>query len=338
MPHGSILYRILDANLDRAREGLRVVEEWCRFGLHQRELTETCKSLRQELAQWHTPHLRSARNTPEDPGTDLTHPREGERHSFQQVLQANFGRVQEALRVLEEYGKLYEPEFAAACKQLRYRVYVLQSEIAQGEKYQRLKQAHLYLITSPHDNLIAQVEGALQGGVTMVQYRDKSGDGDGRRWEIAQALRRLCDDYGALLIINDRVDLTLAVQADGVHLGQQDLPVAVARQLLGPQFLIGCSTTNPTEMVQALEAGADYLGVGPVYDTPTKPGKLAAGLDYVRYAAAHVTIPWFAIGGIDGSTLPAVRAAGAQQVALVRALMAADDPRGTAQELLKLFT
>jgi thiamine-phosphate pyrophosphorylase len=129
--------------------------------------------------------------------------------------------------------------------------------------------------------------------------------------------------------------LALAVNADGVHLGQQDLPIKMARQLLGPQCLIGRSTTNPTEMTKAIAEGADYMGVGPVYATPTKEGKKATGLDYVRYAQENASIPWFAIGGIDAENVGEVIRAGATQVAIVRAIMNADNPTQVTQNLLQ---
>ena len=290
------IYRILDANLDRAREGLRIIEEWCRFGLNSTQLTEECKQMRQEVASWHTTELRAARDTPGDPGTELTHPQEQQRAGLLSLLQANFCRVEEALRVLEEYGKLYHPKMGDAFKQMRYRVYTLESRLLSYQRQQLLLRSQLYLVTSPSKALLAIVEAALQGGLTLVQYRDKTAD-DIVRIEQAQKLCQLCHQYGALFIINDRVDLALAVDADGVHLGQQDIPIATARQLLSPQRLIGRSTTNPDEMQRAIQEGADYIGVGPVYETPTKVDKVAAGLDYVRYAAQHSPVPWFAIGG-----------------------------------------
>lgn len=328
------LYRILDANLDRAREGLRVIEEWCRFVLDDGSLVEECKALRQELAHWHTPELRAARDTPGDSGTELTHPDEATRSSVQQVLQANFCRVQEALRVLEEYGKVYHSEMGAACKQMRYRVYTLESILMVYERHQKLKDARLYLVTSPSDNLFATVEAALQGGLTLVQYRDKESE-DQVRLERAAKLCNLCHQYQALFLVNDRVDLALAVDADGVHLGQQDIPLSLARQLLGSQRIIGRSTKNPEEMQKAIQEGADYIGVGPVYETPTKAGRTAVGLDYVRYAVDHATIPWFAIGGIDQTNLPEVLAAGAKRVAVVRAVMQAEFPTSVTQLFLE---
>jgi thiamine-phosphate pyrophosphorylase len=327
------LPRILDANLDRAREGLRIIEEWCRFGLNQVNLADECKQLRQAIAKWHSDEIRRARDTPGDLGTTLTHAQEETRSNIQSLLQANLCRVQEALRVLEEYGKLYHPGMGADFKQMRYRVYALESQLLNAQKSQKLKDALLYLVTSPSENLIAIVEAALQGGLTLVQYRDKMTD-DEIRYNKANQLCQLCHDYGALFLVNDRVDLALAVNADGVHLGQSDLPIKVARQLLGSQGIIGRSTTNPQEMQAAIAQGADYIGVGPVYATPTKI-KAAAGLEYVRYAAQEATLPWFAIGGIDSDNLADILQAGAKQVALVRAIMQSDDPTQSVKILLQ---
>ena len=319
------IQRILDANLDRSREGLRIIEEWCRFGLDDSDLAQECKNLRQELAVWHTPELRAARNTPGDVGTSLTHAGEEERQSIEQLLVANFSRVQEALRVLEEYSKLVSGGMSSSCKQLRYRVYTLESQLVSYRSRQILASARLYLVTMPVPDLLGSVEKALQGGLTLVQYRDKTSD-DAVRLEQAQQLCQLCHNYGALFIINDRVDLALAVGADGVHLGQNDISIALARQILGSQKIVGRSTTNATEMAKALEEGADYIGVGPVYETPTKAGKSAAGLEYVRYAAEHATVPWFAIGGIDQNNLMDVLKNGGRSIAVVRAIMMAEQP------------
>lgn len=324
------VYRILDANLDRAREGLRIIEEWCRFGLNNLAQTEQLKHLRQSLAQWHAPELRLARNTPGDLGTGLTHPQEVERTNVTAVLQANFCRTQEALRVLEEYGKLYREDFAIACKEMRYQVYTLESELLGGQRHQRLQRALTYLVTSPHENLLAIVEAALQGGIAIVQYRDKQAD-DAIRLDLAQELKALCHRYNALFLVNDRVDLALAVEADGVHLGQNDIPIAAARRLLGSDRIIGRSTTNSDEMQRAVAEGADYIGIGPVYATPTKPDKAAAGLDYVRYAATQASLPWFAIGGINTENLAEVLQAGAERVAVVRAIIEAESPTLMAQ-------
>ncbi len=339
------LLRILDANLDRAREGMRVIEEWCRFGLNDQAMTAQVKHLRQSVGRWHSADIRAARDTPGDLGTALTHPQETTRSSLADVLQVNLARSQEALRVLEEYGKLYSPEMAADCKQMRYQLYTLDSQIMNPmietksaglaqPRHHQLMQARTYLVTSPVPDLLGTVEAALKGGIAIVQYREKTAD-DEERLQVAQQMRSLCHRYGALFIVNDRVDIAAAAEADGVHLGQHDLPMAAARKILGPDKLVGRSTTNPAELKRALDEGADYIGVGPVHETPTKPGKAASGDDYVRYAAQHATMPWFTIGGLNAENLAQTLAAGATRVAVVRALMQAEDPAAVARSLVQ---
>lgn len=327
--------RILDANLDRSREGLRVIEEWCRFGLENSSLAAQCKHLRQELGTWHKDEYRLARNTLTDVGTTLTHAQEEQRQDIHAVLSANLARVQEALRVLEEYSKIDNPAMSLAIKQMRYQVYVIESALI-GKRQQNLQKLHdaqLYLVTMPSPNIIEIVESALKGGLTLVQYRDKDLN-DSERMAIASQLCELCHRYNALFLVNDRVDIALAVGADGVHLGQQDFPIAIARKLLGQDAIIGQSTTSPEELEIAINNDVDYVGVGPVFATPTKPGKAASGFEYVNYAAQKLSMPWYAIGGIDPENLSDVMKAGAKRVAVVRSLMAASDPKLTTQNLL----
>jgi thiamine-phosphate pyrophosphorylase len=272
------------------------------------------------------------------------------------VLQANFCRVQEALRVLEEYGKLIDPALAEAMKAVRYEVYTLEHQLPDPSRHpqpapshlrqkrlEQLHQARLYLVTMFVPSLLDKVEKALQGGTQIVQYRQKDGD-DSLRLSQAQALCELCHRYGALFLVNDRVDLALAVGADGVHVGQTDLPVPVVRQLLGADALVGQSTTNPTELSQALAAHVDYVGAGPVYATPTKPGKAAAGFAYIRYVQEYMAqlapeqrIPFFAIGGINAQNAADVIDAGAERLAIVRALMQCDTPQDVAQQVLAIL-
>jgi thiamine-phosphate pyrophosphorylase len=166
--------------------------------------------------------------------------------------------------------------------------------------------------------------------VDVVQLRDKEA-ADDELLRAAATARRLCDDAGALLILNDRPDLVAAARADGCHVGQDDMDVAAARALAGPQALVGRSTHAPADIAAA--GDADYIGVGPVYATPTKPGRPAVGLELVRHAAAHAPVPFFAIGGIDAANVGAVLAAGAQRIAVVRAITGAADPRAAAAAL-----
>ncbi len=212
-----IIYRILDANLDRAREALRTIEEWCRFGLEEVNLCDRCKHMRQELAQWHKEEFRRARNTPDDPATGLSHANESVRADVQAVLRANMGRLQEALRVLEEYSKVVDLTMGEAMKQMRYQVYTLESQLLTHEvtnigeiRRQKLQAASLYLVTMPVENIVSVVKSALQGGVQIVQYRQKDGE-DGTRYAIAQQLCEICHKYDALFLVNDRVDIAIAV-------------------------------------------------------------------------------------------------------------------------------
>lgn len=180
----------------------------------------------------------------------------------------------------------------------------------------------------------AFLERALRGGVDIVQLRVKdAGPGDD---EIVAAGRRfaaLCAAHDALFILNDRPDLVVAAGADGVHVGQDDTPVSQARQVVGASRLIGLSTHSPSQIDAAGALDVDYIGVGPVHATPTKPGRPAVGTELVAYAAAHAAVPFFAIGGIESANLPAVRAAGAQRIAVVRAITGADDPEAAARAL-----
>jgi thiamine-phosphate pyrophosphorylase len=197
---------------------------------------------------------------------------------------------------------------------------------------ERLRAARLYLVTGarPGGRPLADVlEPALRGGVDLVQVREKDG-ADEEVLAAAAEARALCDAHGALLFVNDRPDLAVRAGADGVHVGQDDVAVAAAREVVGDELLVGLSTHAPSEVDAA---DADLIGVGPVHVTPTKPGRPAVGLDLVAHAAAHARLPWFAIGGIDPGTVGAVVAAGATRIAVVRAITEAPDPEAAARAL-----
>ena len=205
----------------------------------------------------------------------------------------------------------------------------------------RLADARLYLCTGARRDrldLAEFVDAALAGGVDVVQLRDKGPDGPlEARAELAalEVVGEACARHGALLAVNDRADVALAAGADVLHLGQDDLPVAWARRVVGDARVVGRSAHSAAETAAAAdEPGVDYFCVGPCWPTPTKPGRSAPGLDLVRTVAARrLTRPWFAIGGIDGARLGAVREAGADRVVVVRAITEADDPRAAAAAL-----
>lgn len=198
------------------------------------------------------------------------------------------------------------------------------------DRRQRLAAARLYLVCDGRDDEF--LEAALRGGVDIVQLRVKGSPPEAIEQD-ARRVRRRCQDRGALFIVNDHPELAAEVDAHGVHLGQEDVSPAEARQIVGPERLIGLSTHTPDQIDAAAEAPVDYIGVGPINHTPTKPGRPAVGLELVRYAAAHTQVPFFAIGGISRLNAEAVRGAGATRIAVVRALTEAGDPEATAREL-----
>jgi thiamine-phosphate pyrophosphorylase len=199
------------------------------------------------------------------------------------------------------------------------------------DRVSRLRSARLYLVCGEQDDRFLQ--SALRGGVDIVQLRLKHAN-DRQIISTTRRFARVCAAYGALFILNDRPDLVVAGSADGVHVGQDDVSVGQARALVGPDRLVGLSTHSIAQIDAAKEIEVlDYIGVGPVYETPTKPGRNAVGLDVVRYAAARAATPFFAIGGIDEATVDGVVAAGASRVAVVRALVNAQDPELAAKRL-----
>lgn len=203
----------------------------------------------------------------------------------------------------------------------------------------RLAEARIYLVCDArqrHGDLEAFLDSVLAAGVDIVQLREKDAEaGDLLRW--ARVFKAAADRYGALFVVNDRPDVAVAAEADGVHLGQNDMPPAMARRIVGPHVLIGLST-HAEEEFDGADDEADYLCVGPVRETPTKPGRAATGLELVSYAArsaAESARLWFAIGGVDAAMLPSVVAAGATRVAIVRAVTEAAQPADAVKQLLE---
>jgi thiamine-phosphate pyrophosphorylase len=218
-----------------------------------------------------------------------------------------------------------------------------------AERRARLGAARLYLVCgatpgpssgdwsdSDAENLPDLLRAAVDGGVQIVQLREKR-LGDDQLVAVADATRALCERLGALLIVNDRPSVAIEAGADGVHVGQDDMPVSEVRELVGPDMLIGLSTHAPEEIDAEDAAQADYIGVGPVHETPTKPGRPAVGLELVRYAARRSPVPFFAIGGLHAGNLAGVIEAGASRVCVLRAITDAAEPECAARELRDLL-
>jgi thiamine-phosphate pyrophosphorylase len=195
---------------------------------------------------------------------------------------------------------------------------------------ERLQAARLYLVCDRRPE--AFLHAALDGGVDLIQLRDKDASDD-ELLAAAAVFRRAADAHGAVFILNDRPDLVAAARADGVHVGQDDMPVAEARAVVGTGRVVGLSTHSPDQIEAARSSGPDYIAVGPVHATPTKPGRPAVGLDLVRHAARHAPEPWFAIGGIDPTTVGPVVDAGARRIVVVRAITEAENPEAAALAL-----
>jgi len=326
-------YRILDAAANRAREGLRVVEDYVRFTLDDRHLTSLLKNWRHRLAEVlskiDSHGLVSSRDTSRDVGTTVTTRREGLRASLVDVVTANFKRVEEASRTLEEYGKVLSSELARHLEALRYELYTIEKAVflTQAAR-ERLAGRHLYVLVSselcPHGSGPV-IAAALAGGAGLIQVREKKMS-DRELVTYGRLVREWTARAGALFIMNDRPDLAVLTNADGVHVGQDELSVREARRIVGPSRLVGVSTHTIEQARQAVLDGADYFGVGPIFPSATKPFPQLAGLDFVRQVAAEITLPAYAIGGITLETVDQVLAAGARRVAVSGAICGAEDP------------
>jgi thiamine-phosphate pyrophosphorylase len=331
--------RLVDASANRASEGLRVVEDCVRFVLDDRHLTELCKRLRHDLAAALAAvpfeQRLAARETQADVGTELTMPSERQRPDLESVLTANFLRLEESLRSLEELGKIIDPDMAAQIRHIRYQSYTLHRAVhITRSSRQRLQGVRLQVLldgraTPEEFDRLAQ--GLVAAGVGAIQLRDKTLD-DRRLLDRAERLRRWTAGTPTVLIVNDRPDLAALARADGVHLGQEDLPVKDARAIVGPGRLIGVSTHSIEQARQAVLDGADYIGVGPTFPSGTKRFEHFPGVELLRAVAAEIGLPAFAIGGITRDNLPQVLAAGFTRVAVGGAIVSAEDPAGAAGE------
>ncbi len=249
-------------------------------------------------------------------------------------MEAKTKRLQEALRALEEYGKIHHPNLGRAFETLRYRVYTLEkATVATHSARQRLENVRLYLLATGSlctASLEWTIREAVAGGVDAVQLREKRLS-DRELLQRAREVRQWTKDCGAIFIMNDRPDIARLADADGVHLGQDELTVKDARRILGPDAIIGVSTHTIEQAQRAVLDGATYLGVGPTFPSATKAFEKHAGLEFVHHVAAEIALPAFAIGGINASNIDQVVQAGLRRVAVSNAICQAEDPRGDQQ-------
>ena len=342
------VYRILDSSANRAGEGIRTVEEFARFILEDASATESCKRLRHDLAvtlsKFPRQDLLRSRDTPGDIGTEIRTRSEYRRESIAAVIAAATTRVQQALRTLEEYGKTIDPTSGPEFEQIRYRWYSLAADLELQSRHddarRALQDAKLYaLVDCARDaqSFTERIATLAAGGVDLFQLRDPSAD-DRSLLDRARLGTPIANQHGALLIVNDRPDIAIAAKADGVHVGQQELPVAETRNLVGSNLLIGVSTHNIEQARAAVSGGADYIGCGPTFPGQTKDFDSFPGTEFLNQISAEITLPAFAIGGIDLSNVNQVIEAGLCRIAVTGALRDATDAVAAASQLKEILT
>ena len=337
-PEDFRIFQIIDANLDRAREGLRVIEDWSRFGLGKEEYVKRIKNFRQILGKNHLTIYKKSRNNIEDRSKGLTHLEQINRVTPEQIISSNSARVQEALRVIEEFCRFHNNSLSKIAAEIRYEIYTIEIELLNLSKRKNsekiINENDLYVITDQNENLLEKIENILIAGVKIIQYRFKNGS-DKDHLEKAILIKNLCKRYNSLFIINDRIDIALASDADGIHLGQDDLDLDTARKLLGHSKIIGISANNEIDISEGLKKGCDYIGIGPVFKTSTKKNKKPLGIEMIKILTKDLTIPWFAIGGINIKNISLLKESGFKKVALVSQLMNSEDPKQDAIIILK---
>ena len=333
--------QIIDANLDRAREGLRVLEDWARFALGRKDLVKSFKNFRQILGKNHLKIYKDSRNFINDNCAGLSHPEQFKRNNASSIISSNAARVQEALRVIEEFSRDHNQDLCKISSEIRYEIYNLEILLLKAQSnYSLLKilnENDLYLITIECDNLFEKIKNILEGGVKIIQLRFKHGK-DSDNLKFAIKIRELCNNFGALFLVNDRVDIALACNADGVHLGQDDMDIRSARNILGFSKIIGISASNECDIKKAIEDGCDYIGIGPVFVTSTKKGKVTLGIDTLKSLTKDIPIPWFAIGGIKQENISLLKENNIRKVAMITDLIHSNNPKEKAIMIIKSLT
>jgi thiamine-phosphate pyrophosphorylase len=336
--------RVIDANLNRIGEGLRFLEELARLSLNDAVLTQQLKNMRHEMVKvdWQLQtQLLQARDSEHDVGIDMEVPGEEKQREIPAAIVANARRVQESLRVMEEIAKVpglgLNPE---KFQRARFALYTVEktllSKMSRQDKIQRLRGLYVIIDTpalggQSHLEVAGQ---AIRGGARVIQLRDKE-HSKKELLSIAQELRALCAEQDVLFIINDYLDIALAVDADGLHVGQNDLPVKLARRLLPIDKILGCTARTVEKATAAQSDGADYIAVGAMYPSPSKESAEVVGPERLKQIRQAVTLPLVAIGGINKDNVSEVLETGANAVAVISAVLGSGDVEGASRQLIK---
>ncbi len=341
---------MIDANLNRSSEGLRVLEDVARLVFNDAELSQRLRTLRHDLARETkslSVGLLSGRDAEHDVGRLHTKDSEAITEAtplwgLSDLVAANAKRVEESLRVMEELAKLPEMNSvldSRGFERTRFAVYTLErnliSKISRRDKTDRM--AGLYVILdrqflAGRDELRVARQ-IISGGARTIQLRDKQS----KKRELlllAQKLKELCSQAGVLFIINDYLDLALAADADGLHIGQEDLPLHAVRRELPIDKIVGCSVTTPVQATKAQNDGADYIAVGSIFPTTTKKEAIVVGVDMVKELKRIVSTPLVAIGGINQNNVGEVVLAGADAIAVISAVLGEKDIGAAVQKLV----
>ena len=341
------VYRIIDANFNRAREAVRVVEEFCRFALNCEALTTRAKQLRHRLcsclSELDAGRLIASRDSLADVGAGRTVDDQLSRANLRDCFTAACKRLTEGLRALSEMTQTLNPDLAEQIEELRFAAYTLEKDIIVfADTAQKFKKVSLYVIISsslPAD-VLSLTNRCAAGGADCIQLRAK-GIADDELFALAAEFVNMCGSGGVLSIINDRADIAVAAGADGVHLGQNDLPVEQARRLQLTPMIIGKSTHSVEQLQKACGEQPTYVSLGPVFSTPTKPDLVPVGLGYVTRAAevlAETGVGHVAVGGITPDNVEKVLKAGAKTIAVCSAVTGAADPAAACRMLKEKIT
>ncbi len=334
---------MIDANGNRACEGLRVVEDICRFVLESQTLSQKCKQLRHQITRVISQldngqgTLLNSRDSMADVGADRKAQYGEPKKSYLDLVRANCRRAGEAIRTLEETGQLVNKKSSRRFASFRYDLYTFEKEIVKEFPKEKWKNIDLYVVTDTGLALGRRTEEvvrqAILGGAQAIQLRDPYMS-ISQKMELGWKLRKMAQDHGVLFIVNDRPDIALALSADGVHLGQDDFLVQEARKFLGYDIIIGKSTHNLKQALKAENECPDYISVGPVYSTTSKSDALSpVGIGLLKEVRQKTSLPIVAIGGINRSVIKEVVYAGADTVAVISAVVSAKNVK---EETLKL--
>lgn len=339
-------FRIIDANINRLGEGLRVLEEFARMTLNDAVFTQKLKDMRHKTikidAELYKELVRS-RDAAGDIGSNMDVKGESNSRDVQGIIAANAKRAQESLRVLEEMAKIPVLNLnSEQYRKARFELYTIEKElvarISRKDKVERLKGLYIVIDTEwLKERKPADIAGrVIKGGANVIQLRCKE-RGYREFLGIAKDLKEVCREKGVLFIVNDSLEIALAVKADGLHVGQEDMPAVEVKKLLPIDMILGCSVRTVDEAKKAFNEGADYLGVGAIFATATKKSAETVGLKRIEQIKKAVDLPIVAIGGINKGNLKQVMEAGADAAAVISAIMGVEDTEKAARELVNII-